>query len=118
MGNQVGNDRGTQYRHGIYWHSEERRAVAEESLQAQALLGPQIFTEVKAAEQFWDAEDYHMQYLQKGGQDARKQATDTIRCYGGLIIIFRQYNKVKQRQSGKIYGYVSNQRRTMQPDGA
>lgn len=80
--NQVGNDRGTQYRHGIYWHSEEQRAVAEESLQAQALLGPQIFTEVKAAEQFWDAEDYHMQYLQKGGQDARKQATDTIRCYG------------------------------------
>ena len=60
----------------------EQRAAAETSLQAQSLLGPKIHTEVKAAEKFWDAEDYHMQYLQKGGQDARKQATETIRCYG------------------------------------
>ena len=80
--NQVGNDRGTQYRHGIYWHGAEQKAAAEASLEAQALLGPKIHTEVMEAAKFWDAEDYHMQYLQKGGQDARKQATETIRCYG------------------------------------
>ena len=27
--NQVGNDRGTQYRHGVYYHSEEQRAAAQ-----------------------------------------------------------------------------------------
>ena len=43
---------------------------------------PPIVTEVKKAEVWWDAEEYHMQYLQKGGQDARKTATETIRCYG------------------------------------
>ena len=79
---QVGNDRGTQYRHGIYFHSEEQKMISEQTLQEAALLGPKIYTEIKAAEKFWDAEDYHMQYLQKGGQDARKQATETIRCYG------------------------------------
>ena len=39
-------------------------------------------TEVEEVATFWDAEDYHMQYLQKGGQDARKGAEETIRCYG------------------------------------
>jgi peptide-methionine (S)-S-oxide reductase len=80
--NQVGNDRGTQYRHGIYWHSEEQKTVAEESLQALEDGERSIATEIKQAVKFWDAEEFHMQYLQKGGQDARKSATETIRCYG------------------------------------
>lgn len=81
--NQVGNDRGTQYRHGIYYHSQEQQAVAEASLQALVSDDtPSIATEIKEAGKFWDAEEYHMQYLQKGGQDARKAATETIRCYG------------------------------------
>lgn len=41
-----------------------------------------VKTEVESAEQFWKAEEYHMQYLQKGGQSARKKETETIRCYG------------------------------------
>lgn len=27
--NRQGNDRGTQYRSGVYWHDEEQRAAAE-----------------------------------------------------------------------------------------
>jgi peptide-methionine (S)-S-oxide reductase len=45
--NQVGNDRGTQYRHGIYWHTPEQKAVAEMSLKALSVPGSQrIATEV------------------------------------------------------------------------
>ena len=33
--NQVGNDRGTQYRHGIYPHTEAQREVAERCLQQE-----------------------------------------------------------------------------------
>jgi peptide-methionine (S)-S-oxide reductase len=82
--NQVGNDRGTQYRHGIYWHSDEQKQVAETSLAAIAAKNSAraVETELANADKFWNAEDYHMQYLQKGGQDARKAATETIRCYG------------------------------------
>lgn len=76
--NQVGNDRGTQYRHGIYPHNPKQLAVA---------LGnvgeiPDCVTEVVDAKGFWDAEEYHQQYLMKGGQDAKKDAKETIRCYG------------------------------------
>mmetsp|Transcript_58794 Transcript_58794/g.110963 ORF Transcript_58794/g.110963 Transcript_58794/m.110963 type:complete len:357 (+) Transcript_58794:74-1144(+) len=85
--NQVGNDKGTQYRHGIYWRSEEQKAEAQASLVAAKELGllnngQAVYTEVVAAEKFWPAEDYHQQYLTKGGQSAKKQDTETIRCYG------------------------------------
>jgi len=82
--NQVGNDRGTQYRHGMYPESEAQAAVARRVLDAlgeHKTLGP-VQTEVVAATGFWPAEDYHMQYLQKGGQNAKKKAEETIRCYG------------------------------------
>jgi len=52
-----------------------------EKQQASAPSKP-IKTEVLEAKTFWEAEDYHQQYLQKGGQDAKKEAKETIRCYG------------------------------------
>ena len=78
---QVGNDRGTQYRHGIYYHDEVQRAVAEEALSRQARF-TEVKTEIKPASKWYDGEDYHQQYLQKGGQSAKKEAGETIRCYG------------------------------------
>ena len=87
--NGQGNDRGTQYRSGIYPHSATQREVAEACL--AAIAQPEgasagetvtVKTEVEDVARFWDAEDYHQQYLQKGGQDASKDAKETIRCYG------------------------------------
>jgi len=84
--NRQGNDRGTQYRGGIYYHTEEQKEAAEAAIAAQQkVYGDQeVVTELKPAadSDFWHAEDYHQQYLQKGGQDACKTATETIRCYG------------------------------------
>jgi len=77
--NQVGNDRGTQYRHGIYYHDDHQKEIAEEIITS---FGSDVKTEVLPTKVFWDAEDYHMQYLLKGGQSARKGATEMIRCYG------------------------------------
>ena len=82
--NQVGNDRGTQYRHGIYPHNPDQEAIAKEVLEAvgeHKSLGP-VQTEIVSAAQFWKGEDYHQQYLQKGGQSAKKEAPEEIRCYG------------------------------------
>ena len=81
--NRQGNDVGTQYRSGIYYHSPEQQADAEQvKSQAQANFKKPIVTEVVAAATFWAAEKYHQQYLAKGGQSAKKGATDPIRCYG------------------------------------
>ena len=81
--NQVGNDRGSQYRHGIYPHSEAQREVAEACLsQEQTRYARPVVTEVKSATVFFPAENYHQRYLQKGGQSAEKNAPAKVRCYG------------------------------------
>ena len=70
QGMRQGNDTGTQYRSGIYTHSQAQRVVAIASLEAyQKQLSAAgygaITTEVLAAPPFYYAEDYHQQYLDK-----------------------------------------------------
>ena len=70
QGMRQGNDRGTQYRSGIYTASEEQRAAAEASREAyQSRLGERgygpVTTEIVDAPEFYFAEDYHQQYLAK-----------------------------------------------------
>ena len=63
--NRQGNDRGTQYRSGIYYHNEEQKEIAEKSLQevGQPLWSDKIVTEIVAAEKFYVAEAYHQNYF-------------------------------------------------------
>ena len=78
-----GNDVGSQYRSGIYFHTDEQQAAAVEVMaEAQERFQQPIVTEIQRASEFWPAEDYHQSYLQKGGQSAAKGAVDPIRCYG------------------------------------
>lgn len=77
--NQVGNDRGTQYRHGVYYYNEEQKEICEKVVKS---YGEKCVTETKPATIYYKAEDYHQQYLFKGGQSARKDAKEPIRCYG------------------------------------
>ena len=39
-------------------------------------------TMTRVARPLQDAEDYHQQYLEKGGQSAMKGSQDPIQCYG------------------------------------
>lgn len=85
-----GNDVGAQYRSGIYYYNEEQARLAQESKEAKQLeLKGKIVTEILPAKRFYKAEEYHQQYLEKGGgkgegnkQSAQKGCTDPIRCYG------------------------------------
>ncbi|HEY3859343.1 MAG TPA: peptide-methionine (S)-S-oxide reductase MsrA [Gammaproteobacteria bacterium] len=70
QGMRQGNDVGTQYRSTIYTYGEEQLQAAQDSLQdyqdALKKAGyPAITTEVRAAPEFYYAEDYHQQYLAK-----------------------------------------------------
>lgn len=59
-----GNDSGPQYRSVIFYHSEAQRAAAEEMMRELAGdFGRPIVTELRAAETFWPAEDYHQDYF-------------------------------------------------------
>ncbi|OQR96043.1 hypothetical protein ACHHYP_17197 [Achlya hypogyna] len=81
--NRQKNDVGTQYRSGIYYHSDEQRDIAEAIKLSEAdNFDSEIVTEIEPAGPFYHAEEYHQKYLEKGGQCARVGSTDRIRCYG------------------------------------
>ena len=66
--NRQGNDRGTSYRSGIYYTSEEQRRVALDTIadvNASGLWPGKVVTEVKPAGPFWEAEPEHQDYLQR-----------------------------------------------------
>lgn len=70
QGMRQGNDRGTQYRSGIYTYSEEQKLEANKTkeqyqndLLAEGLSD--ITTEIIDAIEFYPAEEYHQQYLAK-----------------------------------------------------
>jgi len=81
--NRQGNDRGTQYRSGVYYHSEEQKTIAQKFIaEIQPKYKDKIVVEVKEAGKFWPGEDYHQKYLEKGSQKAAKGCLDPIKCYG------------------------------------
>ena len=66
--NQQGNDKGTQYRSVIFYHSEEQKKVAEEVIKqvdAAKKWSKPIVTQLTPASKFYPAEDYHQDYLKK-----------------------------------------------------
>jgi methionine-S-sulfoxide reductase len=81
--NQQGNDVGSQYRSGIYYHNESQRMAAVTSKKdSQQKWKSPIVTEILPAKEWYKAEEYHQQYLAKGGQCSRKGDLSPIRCYG------------------------------------
>jgi peptide-methionine (S)-S-oxide reductase len=66
--NRQGNDRGSSYRSGIYYTSEEQRRVALatiEDVNASGLWPGKVVTEVEPAGLFWQAEPEHQDYLER-----------------------------------------------------
>ncbi|KAH9607090.1 hypothetical protein KSS87_005019 [Heliosperma pusillum] len=86
--NRQGGDVGTQYRSGIYFYTPEQENAAIESRDRyQKQVNRPIVTEILPAKKFYRAEEYHQQYLAKGGRFGFRQSTekgcnDPIRCYG------------------------------------
>jgi peptide-methionine (S)-S-oxide reductase len=63
--NRQGNDVGTQYRSGIFYHDEEQKKVAEEvkaALDKSGAFDRPIVTEITKFKTFYKAEEYHQNY--------------------------------------------------------
>src|SRR5579872_6124810 len=68
--NRQGPDIGTQYRSAIFFHNPEQEAAArasKEKLERSGAYKKPIVTEITPASDFWRAEEYHQQYLEKRG---------------------------------------------------
>jgi len=64
--NRQGNDIGTQYRSGIFYHSPEQQQIAQEVMAAvtrEGVYPNPIVTEVVPATQWYEAEAYHQEYF-------------------------------------------------------
>jgi peptide-methionine (S)-S-oxide reductase len=69
--NRQGPDVGTQYRSAVFFHNAEQEAAAKASkakLQSSGRFNKPIVTEITPASEFYEAEEYHQQYLEKRGQ--------------------------------------------------
>lgn len=69
--NRQGVDYGTQYRTCIFTFSDAQQKAAElsrKTLEKSGRFRNSIVTEIKPAETFWKAEEYHQQYLEKQGK--------------------------------------------------
>ncbi len=92
QGMRQGNDRGTQYRSGIYCFDERQRELAEASRAAYQVpltaagYGP-ITTEIIAGVTpvFYFAEDYHQQYLAKNPNGYCGIGGTGVACQVGLF---------------------------------
>jgi peptide-methionine (S)-S-oxide reductase len=68
--NRQGPDFGTQYRSVIFTHTPQQEAAAKaskEDLERAGNYKGRIVTEINPASEFWRAEEYHQQYLEKHG---------------------------------------------------
>ncbi len=68
--NRQGPDIGTQYRSAIFFHDPQQQAAAiasKQKLQDSGKHKNSIVTEITPATEFYAAENYHQQYLEKRG---------------------------------------------------
>jgi methionine-S-sulfoxide reductase len=66
--NQQGNDKGTQYRSAIFFHSPEQEKVSKEVIQKvdnSKKWSRPLVTQVVPFTKFYKAEEYHQDYLKK-----------------------------------------------------
>jgi peptide-methionine (S)-S-oxide reductase len=71
--NRQGPDTGSQYRSAIFFHDEAQGVAAQAAraaLESSGRFVRPIVTEIVPAATFWEAEDYHQQYLEKRGQSS------------------------------------------------
>ncbi|WP_338551551.1 peptide-methionine (S)-S-oxide reductase MsrA [Paenibacillus sp. KS-LC4] len=78
-------DRGSQYRTAIFYHNEEQQALALASKQKLASSGrfdKPIVTEIRAADTFYAAEEYHQNFHKKNPkhykEDRAQSGRDTF----------------------------------------
>lgn len=102
--NQQGNDRGTQYRTGIYWTDPQDEAViTSELLKLWRRIGKPLRVEVQPLINFYPAEDYHQGYLDANSQgychvnlsDAEKFVASHA---ADFVLVAQHYQKPEQAQ--------------------
>ena len=70
--NRQGADVGTQYRSVVFYHSDEQKKIADSVIRELERSGAwehPVVTEIAPLRNFYPAEDYHMDYYKKHGEE-------------------------------------------------
>lgn len=75
--NRQGNDIGSQYRSVVFYHDEEQKLQAQEykdRLDAEQVWEKPIITEISPLNNFYKAEEYHKNYLERNPENSYCQS--------------------------------------------
>ena len=63
--NRQGNDRGSQYQTGVYFTNESARETVKRIAEIERGRSEKFFVEIGPLKNFYPAEEYHQNYLEK-----------------------------------------------------
>lgn len=96
--NAQGNDIGTQYQTGIYYTDEASKAIVERIASIERERHEKFVVEIEAFERFYDAEEYHQDYLEKNPLGYCHISKDEINIVTEIIIDPGKYQLPSQEQ--------------------
>jgi len=91
--NAQGNDIGTQYQTGVYYADEAARATMERIVAIERERHEDFVVEIEALERFYDAEEYHQDYLDKNPQGYCHISRGEIRIISEMIVDPADYQR-------------------------
>lgn len=92
--NKQGNDRGSQYRTGIYYTDDQDKEIIEKSIiKLQQKYTKPIMIDVKPLFSFYPAEDYHQKYLDKNPNGYCHISQDKISHVNDVIVNENKYSR-------------------------
>ena len=77
--NRQGNDRGSQYQTGVYFTNESARETVKRIAEIERGRSEKFFVEIGPLKNYYPAEEYHQNYLEKNPGDYQKPAAESIR---------------------------------------
>ena len=106
--NRQGNDIGSQYQSGVYFTDENSAKIVEHVVKVEKMRHKNFAVEIKPLESFYDAEDYHQDYLDKNPGGYCHITPAEIKMVEEIIVDPAKYRRpedeeIKRRLSKEAY---------------
>jgi len=91
--NKQGNDRGPQYQTGIYWVDDATKDIVLNIAEVEKGRFPDFAVEIEPLRNFFDAEEYHQNYLEKNSGGYCHISLEEFELAGKMIIDPANYRR-------------------------
>ncbi len=111
--NRQGPDFGSEYQTGIYYTNDEDKEVIERIAELEARRYPRFVVEIEPLDVFYDAEEYHQNYLDKNPDGYCHIPTAQIELFYKMVVDPGDYKrpadeKIKEMLSPESYEITQN----------